>query len=185
MYVINLFGGPSSGKSTLAALLFGTLKSKFDLNCEYVSEYAKDLVYEKRNQILNRDQLYIFAKQNHKLLMIQESGDVDFIINDSPLLLSNVFGSIKCNVSDCFNKLVKETFNSYNNLNFFIKRNDSFFRTSGRIESNVEDAKKVDVLIKNELDNYFNYIEINNDVNEIINSNLFLNALKEIKNGSI
>ena len=92
---------------------------------------------------------------------------------------------MRCNVSDCFNKLVKETFNSYNNLNFFIKRNDSFFRTSGRIESNVEDAKKVDVLIKNELDNYFNYIEINNDVNEIINSNLFLNALKESKNGSI
>ena len=36
-----------------------------------------------------------------------------------------------------------------------------------------------------ELDNYFNYIEISNDVNEIINSNLFLNALKESKNGSI
>ena len=65
MYVINLFGGPSTGKSTLAALLFGTLKSKYDLNCEYVNEYAKDLVYEKRNQILLKDQLYIFAKQNH------------------------------------------------------------------------------------------------------------------------
>jgi hypothetical protein len=100
-------------------------------------------------------------------------------------LLSNIFGSKRGIVSNNFTNLVKEIFNSYNNLNFYIKRNDSFFRTSGRLESSVDAAKEIDILIKNELDNNFNYMEINNDVNEIIQSDLFLNALKESKNGSI
>jgi nicotinamide riboside kinase len=186
MYIINLFGGPSSGKSTLGALLFSILKSKYDLNCEYVTEYAKDLVYENRKLILQHDQLYIFAKQNHKLLMIQKSNDVDFIINDSPLILSNIFASkYSCNQSKCFKKLVRDVFNSYQNLNFYIKRNDNFFRKSGRIEKNVNDAKLIDIEIKNELDKYFEYIEIENDVNEILNSNIFLNALEKVKNGRI
>ena len=185
MYVINLFGGPSTGKSTLAALLFGTLKSKYDLNCEYVNEYAKDLVYEKRNQILLKDQLYIFAKQNHKLLMIKESNDVDFVINDSPLLLSNVFGKLRVDggTSKLFQEYVRETFNSYSNLNFLIERNESFFRTSGRVEKNVDDAKIIDKFIEDELIlNNSNYFKIKNDINDILTSDIFKDALKRVKN---
>ena len=185
MYVINLFGGPSTGKSTLAALLFGTLKSKYDLNCEYVHEYAKDLVYEKRNQILLKDQLYIFAKQNHKLLMIKESNDVDFVINDSPLLLSNVFGKLRVDggTSKLFQEYVRETFNSYSNLNFLIERNESFFRTSGRVEKNVDDAKIIDKFIEDELIlNNSNYFKIKNDINDILTSDIFKDALKRVKN---
>ena len=185
MYVINLFGGPSTGKSTLAALLFGTLKSKYDLNCEYINEYAKDLVYEKRNQILLNDQLYIFAKQNHKLLMIKESKDVDFVINDSPLLLSNVFGKLRVDggTSKLFQEYVRETFNSYSNLNFLIERNESFFRTSGRVEKNVDDAKIIDKFIEDELIlNNSKYFKIKNDINDILTSDIFKDALKRFKN---
>jgi adenylate kinase family enzyme len=38
--VINLFGGPGCGKSTLAARIFSILKLK-DISCELINEYAK------------------------------------------------------------------------------------------------------------------------------------------------
>lgn len=40
--VINFFGGPGCGKSTMASRLFSELKSK-GVKCEYVTEYAKDV----------------------------------------------------------------------------------------------------------------------------------------------
>lgn len=45
MLVINLFGGPSTGKSTTAAEIFVYLKKK-KINCEYITEYAKDKTWE-------------------------------------------------------------------------------------------------------------------------------------------
>jgi dephospho-CoA kinase len=69
MNVINFFGGPSCGKSTIAAYVFSQLKIK-NYSCEYVNEYAKDCVYEGRSTVLLNDQLYVLAKQNHKLKML-------------------------------------------------------------------------------------------------------------------
>ncbi len=43
--VVNLLGGPGSGKSTTAADVFARLKWQ-DINCELVTEFAKDLVWE-------------------------------------------------------------------------------------------------------------------------------------------
>jgi adenylate kinase family enzyme len=65
MKVINLFGGPGSGKSTLAAGLFERMKIQ-GLSVELVTEYAKDMVWERRGNILD-DQLYILAKQHRRL----------------------------------------------------------------------------------------------------------------------
>ena len=44
--VINLFGNPGSGKSTVAAYLFSELKSR-GLEVELVTETAKDLVWDE------------------------------------------------------------------------------------------------------------------------------------------
>ena len=117
--------------------------------------------------------------------MIKESNDVDFVINDSPLLLSNVFGKLRVDggTSKLFQEYVRETFNSYSNLNFLIKRNESFFRTSGRVEKNVDDAKIIDKFIEDELIlNNSNYFKIKNDINDILTSDIFKDALKRVKN---
>lgn len=45
--IINLWAGPGSGKSTIAAYVFSKLKMK-NINCELVTEYAKQLVYSGR-----------------------------------------------------------------------------------------------------------------------------------------
>ena len=79
--VINIFGGPGVGKSRTAAALFVALKDKH-IHVELVTEYAKQITYEKRFNVLG-DQLYILAKQNRKLEPLR--GIVDYIISDSPL----------------------------------------------------------------------------------------------------
>lgn len=57
MLVVNLFGSPGTGKSTLSAYIFSQLKLA-NINCELVSEFAKDMVWEN-NMTALENQLYI------------------------------------------------------------------------------------------------------------------------------
>jgi adenylate kinase family enzyme len=119
MKIINLLGGPGVGKSTVAAGLFYELKSQ-GLEVEYVTEYAKDLTWENRHNILE-DQLYVFAKQHRKLARLLNH-KIDWVITDSPLLLSLVYVNPQ-HLSSNFHNLVLEIFNKYENFNFLLKRN--------------------------------------------------------------
>ena len=134
--IINLFGGPGVGKSTIAAGLFYNMK-KSGYNVEYVSEYAKDLTYEERYNILSKDQLYVFAKQHRKILRLKDK--VDFIITDSPLLLTIVYSGINPSEvynNDSFFKFVIDTNNKYKNLNIVLNRNfDYEYKEEGRTQT--------------------------------------------------
>ncbi|MFA5769712.1 MAG: hypothetical protein WC871_09270, partial [Bacteroidales bacterium] len=50
--IVNLFGGPASGKTTCAWEIASKLK-KQRLVTEYVSEYAKELVWDEKLDILD------------------------------------------------------------------------------------------------------------------------------------
>lgn len=82
--VLNLFGGPGSGKSTMRSGLFNLLKQAGH-KVEEVTEFAKDLTYGKDYGSL-RDQLWVLAEQNHRQYRLR--GQVDLIITDSPIPLS-------------------------------------------------------------------------------------------------
>lgn len=69
--VINLYGGPGTGKSTTAGALFAEMKFR-GINCEYVQEYAKDKAWEFGTNHLGipkvfQAQEYIFGKQHFRL----------------------------------------------------------------------------------------------------------------------
>ena len=51
MIVCNLFGSPGTGKSTLAAYVFAKLKM-LGINCELVTEFAKDKTWENNKTAL-------------------------------------------------------------------------------------------------------------------------------------
>jgi tRNA uridine 5-carbamoylmethylation protein Kti12 len=88
MKVINLFGGPCTGKSTVASGLFWRMKMQ-GRNVALVQEYAQEAIWEQRQNLLD-DQIYIFAKQQRRLNRLQGHG-LDWVITDSPLPLSVVY----------------------------------------------------------------------------------------------
>lgn len=163
MKILNFFGGPGVGKSTIASYVFSQMKAMGKYKVELVTEYAKDCVYEGKTNILKVDQLYVFAKQNHKLKMIQEySENIDFIITDSPLILSNIYGEINNSINDEFKALVTSIFNSYENVNFLINRKNQFlYEKEGRIQ-NDEEAAEIQGMVKQYLiDNSIIYEDLN------------------------
>jgi len=119
MIVINLFGEPSSGKSTTAAWLFSQLKLK-NINCELITEFAKDLTYEKRFNDLS-NQVYVFGKQLKRLERVKDH--VDIAITDSPLLLSIVYAK---DYPDVWPQFVKDMFDRFKNYNYLLTRNKPY-----------------------------------------------------------
>jgi len=155
--IINLIGGPGAGKSTMCAGIFSRLKMK-GIDCELSSEYAKELVWESRNETF-KDEVYIFAKQNHRLFRL--NGKVDVVITDRPLIMSNIYNQYYNPDRKIFNKVfeefIKANWNMYDNINIFIKR-DKQYNPNGRNET-LEQAKEFDNLFKNYLDgNNIDYV---------------------------
>lgn len=159
--VVNLFGGAGVGKSTLMAKIFAELKTE-GYDCEMVTEFAKDLVWERRGETF-KDELYIFAKQNHRLFRV--NGKVDIIVTDRPILLTNAYN--QDNKELC--NLCLKTFNQYNNLNLLLKR-QTVYQENGRLQSE-EEAVEIDSITQYILEsngiNY--YVFTNNDLTDIMN----------------
>lgn len=135
LHVINLFGGPGTGKSTLAAALFADLKMK-GINAELVTEFAKDLVWTERTKEL-KDQVYIFGKMYHKLWRLQ--GKVDVVICDSPLPLCIYYADET--TPERFDGFVMEAFDQFKNTNVLCARTFAY-QQEGRYQDE-EEAKRV------------------------------------------
>lgn len=116
MLVVNLFGGPGTGKSTLAAALFSNLKIK-GVNVELVTEFAKDLVWSERNKEL-KNQVYILGKMYHKLWRLNDK--VDVVVIDSPLPLCIYYDQ---NNTPGMKDFVMGLFNQFTNINILLERN--------------------------------------------------------------
>lgn len=133
--VVNLFGPPGVGKSTVRSGVFWLMKT-VGLSVEEVSEYAKYLVLTGRTWQLEREQLYLLSKQHHKQLIL--AGQYEYAVTDSPLLLS-AFYAPKPYFSG-FEALVKEAFSSFENINFYLNRDlaGGQFEDTGRLHSRAQ-----------------------------------------------
>jgi hypothetical protein len=149
--VINLFGGPGTGKSTTAAGLFHQLKL-MNVNCEYVQEYAKDKAWEHGNTFSEtpkvfQAQEYIFGKQHFR--MRRCSQDVELIITDSPLFLGLIYMPEDFPIPS-IRPAIREAYDLYDNLNVFLKR-EKVYNPKGRLQTE-DKAKDLDLQIKGMLD---------------------------------
>ena len=109
--VINLFGGPGTGKSTVAAGVFSKLKS-ISINAEYIQEYAKDKAWEG-NEFTLQCQPYITAKQLYRMHRVM--GKAEVLVTDSPLIQGMAYGGKF--VDDNWRKWLADTHKSFFNLN--------------------------------------------------------------------
>lgn len=148
--VVNLFGGPGVGKSTLGAELFVRFK-QCGVSCEMIQEYVKGWAWEGR-KVGPLDQVYILAKQ-----LKMESrlyGKVDLIITDSPLLMSPIYERFYQNTgaSEPMAMTILKTAVDFGveHVNFFLGRHFAYTQ-DGRYEDEAM-AKKVDTWIRTFLD---------------------------------
>ena len=145
MIVVNLYGGPGSGKSTTAAGIFSELKM-LGLNTELVTEYAKDKVWDKHEAILD-NQIYIFAKQYHRLFRLIDQ--VDVIVTDAPILLSTIYNKDRTALGQSLDNLVLEAYNTFNNVDYFLHRTKKY-NPKGRLQTE-DEAKELDIRINDML----------------------------------
>jgi len=83
--VINLLGAGAVGKSTTAAGIFYRLKQFHNVHCELIQEYVKTWAWQGKRPS-KFDQLYLLGKQSQTESRLY--GKVDYIITDSPIILS-------------------------------------------------------------------------------------------------
>jgi len=127
MIIINIWGEPGSGKSTVAAGLFFLMKiNKYKV--ELITEYAKELIWDK-NLSMFEHQLSLFSEQHRRLQRLRGHG-IDYAITDSPLPLSAFYNQNKCLTQ--LDPLIIESFHEFNNVNFLLKRMHSFEKIGRR-----------------------------------------------------
>lgn len=153
--IINLFGGPGVGKSTTASGLFYSLKQN-GIVCDSPYEFPKQVAWEENYSQIS-DQLYIFANQHRGI--VRSYGKVDYIIMDSPLLLSLIYKNGYINdypasfYKNSFDSMVMELFSSYDNINILLENTENKFEFEGRLQ-NYNESLIFDNKIKKMLDDF-------------------------------
>lgn len=156
--IISMFGAPGAGKSTLASYCFAKLKM-MGINCELVTEFAKDKVWEKNNEALS-NQIYIFAKQYYRITRCV--GKVDVIITDSPLFLSPFYNKDP-DIDEPLKELVAKIVAKYDNLNYFLRRVKKY-NPVGRLQTEAE-SNEYGIHIKDMLKSFgIKFREIDGDL---------------------
>ena len=141
--VINLFAGPGAGKTTCAWEIASELKKR-GYEAEYVSEYAKEFVWDNNMEMLDgslKHQQMLYDEQLHRITRLL--GKVDFIVTDSPTLLSAQY--LKEPNEEFENKMI-EDFKKNKNFNLFINRGKTY-QQAGRLQ-NLQESRAIDNKIK-------------------------------------
>lgn len=144
MQIVNFWGPPGSGKSTSAAYCFSHLKNK-GVNCELVTEYAKEMVYAKRQAEMS-NQIYLLAKQYKRLKDIERYEKVPIVLTDSPLI-QNLIYSPGLSYYTHFEKVCRALADEFQNINVFVRRVKAY-NPSGRNQTEAESDALLDTLAK-------------------------------------
>lgn len=141
MRKINFYGGPGSGKSTVASQLYTDLKI-LQYTTELVREAAKDKVYlgiDLSKSDYNM-QLIIFASQLERELLVAKH--VQYLVSDSPLFLNAYYAKCAHLLS------VAKANNAQDDLHIWIERDpNERFESNGR-SHNEKQSKKIDLEMK-------------------------------------
>lgn len=134
--IVALYGGPGTGKSTTASLVFGVLKQRGH-NVELVHEVAKDFTWEERWATL-RNQPYVIAKQLRNYDRCY--GQVDAIITDTSSLLGLIYGTnSNPEVARAFQSWVTADWLARRTLNVFLTRDpERPYNPAGRSQTEQE-----------------------------------------------
>jgi predicted ATPase len=129
MKIINLYGGPGAGKTTMAAYLFYRLKAA-GFRAELVGEAAREIIYDRNPGVtaaqLIDNQFLISGLQVERIKRLERHG-IEVAIADSPLrqglayvtdielraALTNAIARFEGFMSPAFNVFVQRTIGTY------------------------------------------------------------------------
>lgn len=133
---INLWAGPSTGKSGVSGKLFGKMKEN-SIDCELVREVAKDYAWD--GSLGNTEQVVITTKQYEREAQLH--GKVDFIIVDTSVLM----GMLYCdnNYKDQLLHIMKHLIKDWKVVHYFLERDlTKAYETNGRMQNLQESIEK-------------------------------------------
>ena len=149
--LVSFYSGPGAGKTTLASAVFSQLKMR-NINSEYVPEFAKELVWQENQHILN-NQLYVTGTQIKRLNDLRNK--VDVIVTDSPPEIGLFYTEYPVIREAVFHE-AKRCTGAFRNLRYMVRRADDYL-TDGRNESR-EQAVEIDKQVENFLiDNKYDF----------------------------
>lgn len=173
--IVNLIGAPGVGKSTSMAGVFSKLK-QLGVDCEQATEFAKELVWERREETF-KDELYIFAKQYHRLFIVV--GKVDVVVTDRPLVITAYYNGASAKPIKGLSEMAIEAFKEYKNINIFLNRVKKY-NPNGRNQTE-EESDQISVGIRQILDdNHIDYDVL--DADEKVVDKVVDMVLKELGN---
>lgn len=155
--IINLFGGPGVGKSSIAAGLTYQLK-KNHITCDNPYEFPKLLAWDENYSAIS-DQLYVVANQHRGI--VKSYGKVDYIILDSPILLSLIYKDYYNEKRGCdypsrlymesFDNMILDMHKGYDTINILLKRVGGLHNEKERYHS-LEESIEIDNMIQEQLE---------------------------------
>jgi len=163
--IVNLFCGPGGGKSSIASGITYKLKKKH-INCDMPYEFPKALAWDNNHSAI-QDQLYVLANQHRGI--VKSFGKVDYIVLDSPIILSLVYRNMYKGTSypstlynsEHFDKLVLDIHNQYDSINILLERSDDGVHNDSERYQSLEESKELDKRIEQTLiDNNIPYHKV-------------------------
>jgi len=150
--IVDLVSGPGTGKSLYSTYLFTMLKIN-GVNAEFVQEYAKDLVWRNKTELLRNQ--HIISYHQYKMLK-GASKYVDLVITDGSLFHNyyyNRYSKINYSNVELTEKRIDKFINKFNHIVIFLERNPKYpYQKEGRYQTEEEaiaiDNKMKDILIE-------------------------------------
>jgi hypothetical protein len=157
----------------MAAGLFYKMKVA-SMSVELVTEAAKDLVWDDIDPG-DAGQDYLFGLQNRRIHRLREK--VDYVITDSPILIPVIYRPPTYPRS--FDTFVLDMFDTYENVNFVLKRDlNNHFESKGRVHS-----KEESIQIQDRMINFLKFHNIKfNEINLTDDINLNDNSVSDVYN---
>jgi hypothetical protein len=151
--LVNLFGGPGAGKSSIASGITYKLK-KNHITCDNPYEFPKLLAWDENKEAI-KDQFFIAGNQHRGIA--KSYGKVDYIVIDSPILFSLVYtgyydkGYPSDRYGESFFNFIVDLHNSYDNINILLERSDGNHNEKERYQT-LNESLEIDKIIKGILD---------------------------------
>ena len=140
--VINIIGGPGSGKSLIAAAIILHLHLH-NKTVETIPDYAKSLVWQQNHEVLKNQS---FIAQRHFEMLNLLDGQAQYLITECSLpqvlYYNENYADNICDIAKTRAQIL-EWYGQHDNVNIFVERGDKKYVHTGRFQDE-DQARDID-----------------------------------------